>query len=66
MKKLSFILYILLFSIALTSCVKEEQFDNTPMGKLMVTMLWLYYCLYLLLLVYQQLLPFFHRLLQLV
>lgn len=32
MKKLSFILYILSFSIALTSCVDEEQYDNTPQG----------------------------------
>ena len=32
MKILSFIIYTFSFSIALTSCVKEEQFDNTPMG----------------------------------
>ena len=32
MKILSFIIYTFSFSIALTSCIKEEQFDNTPMG----------------------------------
>lgn len=32
MKKISFILYTLLFSAVLTSCVTADEFDNTPQG----------------------------------
>ena len=32
MKKISFILYTLLFSAALFSCVTADEFDNTPQG----------------------------------